>query len=312
MNSFIYNDTKLESYLCNELSDEETAALENDLLRDDELFQRLETVEMNLIDRYLDNEMTGEERGRLEANFLSNAANQWTLEEARVFRESLELVRKKESSARNVTKFPRVNKGVFYSVRLPQFAAAAVILISIAILVAWLVIRSRSQNSNSLSTKAVRPPTLETGNKGSDTPPLREQPSPSPNIISSPERKKEPLQEQWLYLKDEATGVMGPGDDLHLTIVPDTKNLSLQFELLDDARTKDVFRITIKDEMGYPVFPSGTIDVKPSSIRYRGLVRRAISVNVPVTLLKPGERYRFEIAEPYAQKTFVINKTARR
>src|SRR5258706_1117088 len=312
MDSSIYNDKQLESYLRNELPDEEIAALEDELLRDDELFQRLQTVEMNLIDRYLENELTGEEKERFEANFLSNEANQWELEKGRVFRESLDLVRKKESSARNVTKFPLVNKGLFYSVRLPQLAAAAVILISIATFAAWLVIRSQSKNSNNLSTKAVRPPTPERGNAGNNTTPPREQPSPSPNI-PPPKRKTDPVQEQWLYLRDEATGVMGPGDDLHLTISPDTETLKLRFELLDDARTKDVFRIAIKDEMGYPVFPSpGTIDVKPSSIRYSGLVRRTISVNVPVKWLKTGERYRFEIADPYAQKTFVINKTARR
>jgi negative regulator of sigma E activity len=311
MNSFIYNDKTLESYLCNELPDEEIAVLEDALLRDDEFFQRLETLEMDLIDRYLENEMTGEEKKRFEANFLSNPANQWKLEEARVFRESLELVRKKESSAREVTRVPFVNEGNFYSVRLPQFAAAAVILISVAI-IAWLVIRSQSQNSNRLSTRGVRPPTPETGSIGSPTPQPREQPSPSPNNISSPERKREPLKEQWLYLRDEATGVMGPADDLHLTIPRGTETLRLRFELLDDALTKDVFRITIKDELGYPIFPSpGTLDVKPSSIRYRGLVRRAITVNVPVTLLKTGQRYRFEIADPHAQQTFVINRTRR-
>ena len=311
MDSLIYSDKKLESYLCNELPDEEVTALEDELLRDDEFFQRLQTVEMNLIDRYLENEMTGAEKERFEAKFLRNAANQRLLEEARLFRESLELVRKRESSARNVTKFPVLSKEVLYSVRLPQLAAAAVILISMATLVAWLLLRSQNKTSNDLRTKVVRPPTPEANSAVGTTSPPPEQPSPAPDI-SPPKKKAAPLKEQWLYLRDEASGVMGSGDELQLTVSPDTETLILRFELLDDARDKEVFRVAIKDPLGYPVFPSGTIAVAPSSIRYRGLVRRVISVNVPVKLLKTGERYSFEIAEPYAHRTFVVNKTARR
>lgn len=288
MTSSVYNDKKLEAYLLNELPEDEIPALGDELLRDDELFQRLQTVEMNLFDRYLENEMAGEERQRFEATFLSNPANQWKLEEERVFRESLELLRKRRS-------------------QFPQLAAAAVILISLAVLGVWLATRSNNQSSGDLTTKAVSTPTPEI-----NVTPI---PQPSPSPTNPPTERKPPshVEEKWLYLRETTTGVMGPGDDVPITVSPDTDSLSLRFELLEDAATKDVFRVSIKDEFDYPIFPlPGTIEVKPTEIRYRGRLRRALAVDVPIKSLKPSARYSFEIPELRAKITFVLNRTRNR
>jgi hypothetical protein len=299
-----YSDNTLEAYLNDELPDDQLAAFEDELLRDEALFERLQTVETNIIDRYLEDEMAGEEKRRFEAGFLSYPDNERKLDEARVFRESLALLRKKESPAGNVAQFPVTKRSFLSSVRLPQIAAAAVVLILIGIFLAWLLFRAPNQNLTSMSTKVTPAPTPD---NSSPTPP-HEQPSPSPNRQRSTNR----IREKWLYLKEGASGVMGSDDELYLTTSPDTDVLRLRFELIDDTRTKDLFRVTVKDQMGYPIFPSpGTIDVKPISTRYRGHVRRAISIDVPVSKLKLGERYRFEIAEPYAFQIFVVDNGRR-
>jgi hypothetical protein len=279
-----YNDNVLNAYLRGELPDDKIAALEDQLLRDEELFQRLETVEMNLIDRYLENEMTDPEKQHFEAVFLGNPDNKRKLNEARVFRESLALLRKKEPP-NNVTPFPVVLKRVFASVRVQQVAAAAVVLIVLALIVLLAIVRWREsqmpdRNFSSMSTK-VGP----------------EQASPSPIKRSTGER----IQEQWLYLKEARSG-----EELHVTISPDTEVLRFHYELPTNA-PKYALRVTIKDQREYPIFPTpGTISAKPIVVRDRGISRRAISIDVPVSSLKLGERYRLEIVEPYASKAFRI------
>ena len=305
MESLIYNQKKLESYLLNELPSSEITALEDEFLRNDELFQLLETVEMNLIDRYLENELTEDEKQRFETAFLKNPANQWKLEEARVFRESLDRLRSKQISPQNIRKIPVVDKSLFRAGHLPQIAAAAVVLLLLTAFIGWLAFRSSRQPApNNLSTKVVPPPTNE---DNTNTTPPQDQPSPSP----TKPKPREPVRKEWLFLRDQTTGVMGAGVDKNITL-SDNDVLRLQFELLDDAATKDVVQVSIKDQRGYPLFSSGTIDVKPTPVRYGGLLRRAIAVDIPVSSLKLGERYRFEIVEPYASKTFVVTKSANR
>lgn len=291
------DDSKLESYLRNELPETEIAALEDHLLRDDDLYQRLETLQMNLIDSYLDNELTDNEKRRFEATFLSNPANQMKLAEARVFRESLQLLREKEPGTRKVVTFPT---------RFFQLAAAAVVLIVFALVVVLFATRWRNQNQNNLITRNDPPPTPEI--KSTPTPAPTTAPSPSPSPSATPPNRKPgpPVQEKWLYLKESRTGVAGPEDDLPIKVSPDTETLRLWFELLEDARSLDVLRVSIKDQSGFPVL--GPVNITPIEISYRGALRRAISVEVPVGTLKLRERYRFEIAELPPPTTFVITR----
>ena len=270
MSSPVYSDSKLENYLRGELPQDEIDVLENELLRNDELFERLQTVEVILVDSYLENEMTGEDKQRFELSFLNNPANRWKLEKERVFRESLLSLRKRRSP-------------IF------QLAAAAVVLISLAIL-GWLAIRSINQKSRDLSTEVVPQPSPYF--TVTPTPAA----SPSPTASATEQKPANPVKEEWLYLKDSRTGVMGTGDEKQIVIAADTKTLRLRFELPADAGTKDSFGVSIKDEFDYPIFPSqGIMDLKPIETRYRGRSIRALSLDVPVTALKLDTRYRFEI-----------------
>jgi hypothetical protein len=294
-----FNDNVLEAYLFDELPEDQIAPLEDELLRDEELYDRLETLEMNLIDRYLEDEMTAEEKRRFEDGFLSHADNQRKLEEARVFRESVASLREKRPPP-NVVSFPIAFRKFFQSVRVQQVTAAAVALIVIALIVVLAIIRSRERAMPDSNFSR-----LGSRSSPSVTPEIRipDQLSPSPTKPASKNR----VRERWLYLKDDPTGVMGSGEDVTVTIFPNTEVVRLRFELLDDTLTKDSFRVTVKDQMGYPIFPSpGTIAVTPSPIRYHGATRRAISIDVPVSSLKIGQRYRFEILEPYASQNFLV------
>ncbi|HKR11004.1 MAG TPA: hypothetical protein VJT15_03015 [Pyrinomonadaceae bacterium] len=285
------NDNKLESYLRNELPDSEVAALEDELLRDDELYQRLETLQMNLIDSYLENEMSDDEKRRFEVTFLSIPANQLKLEEAQVFRESLRLLREKQPAPQKVVRFP---------IRFIELAAAAVLLIGIVLIIVLFAISWRSQNNLSAENDHRSIPVINR-----IPPPLS---SPTPTPVTTPPKQKPGsfTREKWLFLRESRTGVAGPDDDVPIEISPNTRILILRHELLDDAHALSVLHLSIKDQMGYPVL--GPLELPPVRLRYNGHLRRAISVDVPVSTLKPGERYRFDIAELPPPKTFVITR----
>lgn len=287
------NDNKLESYLRNELSDSEIAALEDELLRDDELDQRLETLQMNLIDGYLENEMSAGEKRRFETTFLSLPANQLKLEEARVFRAGLVALRENQ---------PATRKGASANIRFVQLAAAAVLLVGIALGVVLFAIAWRSQKNVSANNAPRSIPVINS------IPTPQPSLSPSPSASTTPPKPKvgSPVNEKWLFLRESRTGVAGPDADLHIKVSPDTETLILRHELLDDAKALNVLRVSIKNQMGYPVL--GPLELAPVQLRHDGKLRRAISVDVPIGILKPGEQYRFEIAELPPPKTFVITR----
>lgn len=64
-------DTRqLKSYLLGELPENEAEALEEAFFADDELFAILQSVEDDLVDAYVDQELDGHQRARFEARFL--------------------------------------------------------------------------------------------------------------------------------------------------------------------------------------------------------------------------------------------------
>jgi hypothetical protein len=283
MSSRAYSESELESYLRGELPQNEIDALEDELLRNDELFQRLQTLEMTLIDSYLEDEMTGNDKQRFETTFLNNPENQWKLEKERVFRKRLEFLARRR-------------------LWQPQLTAAAVILISLAIL-GWFALQMMNQRSRDLSTQATPPP----------TPQATVMPSPeaSPSPSASPAQQKlvNPVKDKWLYLRNMRTGVAGTNDARRIAIAADTTTLRLRYELPDDASMSDVYEIVIKDEFDYPILPSqGTVGLKPVEIRYHGRSLKTLSLDVPVSALKLNAPYQFEIAKLHTKITFVLTK----
>ena len=279
--SSTYSDSKLESYLRGELPQNDIDALEDELLRDDELFQRLQTVEMILIDSYLEDELTGNDKKRFETTFL-NPEIQWKIERERVFRERLESLGKRR-------------------LWLPRLAAAAVVLISLTIL--GLAIRMMNQRPPNLSTKVVPP----LAPRATVMPSPEASPSPS---ASAPEQKPaNPVKEEWLYLKNMRTGVAGANDARQIAIAADTTTLILRYELPEDASMSDVYGVVLKDEFDYPILPSqGTVGLRPVEIRYHGRSLKTLSLDVPVSALKLNAPYQFEIPKLHTKINFVLTK----
>lgn len=79
--------TKIDSYLFNEMPDAEREQIEEDLLSDDDLFYEIATRENDLVDRYVAGELAGDALTRFEASLAANPARQQKVANGRALRE---------------------------------------------------------------------------------------------------------------------------------------------------------------------------------------------------------------------------------
>ena len=63
-------DLELERYLLGDLPDEQIQRIDGRLLEQPDLFSRVETIEDDLVDRYVRDELSGEDRRRFEERLL--------------------------------------------------------------------------------------------------------------------------------------------------------------------------------------------------------------------------------------------------
>lgn len=94
-------DDLLTKYIFNELPASENEQLEDQLALDDELAERMQTLEMILIDRYVLDEMTAVDRNRFEKGFLLFPENLQKVEDARSFHQSLGQLKKDRLASRS-------------------------------------------------------------------------------------------------------------------------------------------------------------------------------------------------------------------
>lgn len=85
--------SRIESYLLGELTDEELDAVEERFFTDDDFFADVEAAEMTLIDRYVRNELPGDERHAFEQNYLVTPERKLKVADAKAFHSELKTLR---------------------------------------------------------------------------------------------------------------------------------------------------------------------------------------------------------------------------
>src|SRR5438045_3822587 len=80
-------------FLLGELPDEDAERLEERLFSDDDSFAEMQAAEMELVDRYVRNQMSDAERRGFETNYLVTPEHRAKVAEARVFHNELEKLR---------------------------------------------------------------------------------------------------------------------------------------------------------------------------------------------------------------------------
>src|SRR5689334_11172565 len=115
-------------YLLNETSSAENEDLEDDMVLDEELAERVRTIEMLLIDRYVQQQMSPAERIRFEEGFLLFPEKRVKVDDARILHEGIGLLLDEEQPRESVLVRPRAPKPHWFRalIATPVFAAIAI------------------------------------------------------------------------------------------------------------------------------------------------------------------------------------------
>lgn len=310
-------DNLLVKYLFHELSEREVEELEDEMLRDDELFERMQVVEMKLIDSYVRREMTEEERSRFKQRFLASPNNQAKVEEARAFHRGLRAPREKLPVASPAAH--TLPSRWWFTTSLGSPARAAVLIAVGFCLVAGLatllwrlrsnvtptVVQERNENTHPVNANLGEPSVIvnrspaeivssnknatgpgEVGQRNAKVTP----PPPEPELA----RVERPLE---VFIDENNSGLdpRGAGGLQRVTIPRARKFVRLTLRLRDYEGGADKFKVYITDKTGRQVFPQG----EAGEVKVRMAGKREpnyfLSIKVPTERLKADEIYVFNV-----------------
>ena len=175
------DEQKLRRYLTGDLSEPEELKIETEFLSSDEAFERLEEIENDLVDEYVRGELTTQERGLFEKNYLTTPLHrQRVLLSQNLLRAASERIPAKHQVSAPLTSWWA---DLFSGLKLHQLAWTVAALL-LAVLGGWFLIRSpQSTITNPAIAKAEATPLMasptpepqpskpETQNSKPNTPP---------------------------------------------------------------------------------------------------------------------------------------------
>lgn len=186
--AFDNKDEILIKYLLGELPEKEAEDFEDEILLDPELSEREQIVKMILIDNYVRGEMTAGEMSRFEQGFLIIPENRERVEDARLFHDELDLLRKEG----------RQGQKEVWGWVLPAWlgspaiaSALAVLLVALSAALLYLYIRSPSPPMNPPQDKVQSPRQPGESDAGKDSPPSNENKGDG-ELANSDKRTDEP------------------------------------------------------------------------------------------------------------------------
>ena len=324
--TFTEKDQVLARYLLNELDDDVSAELEDEMLLDEELYERAQVVEMILIDCYVRNEMLPEESLRFEATYLMTPENKDKVNRARMFHKSLRFLHGQEKPLPQAPSWRSQVRAIF---QRPLRAAAlivSVVLSIVALVVVFERLRS-ADNANTILTKSTpsnpdamtpvpdtTPDDLSASGTPTPTAPVVPSTNKGPNSSGNEVARNNPPQltrQVYINRQSGSGGERSGGGPVHITLSKQVTNLKLIYVLLDDVPEREAYGVTIKNRYDEPIWPQNNKnreEVKP--VYQDGAKRRRlIIINVPTSIFKDSGPYLFEFDDPYIPaKNFTIKK----
>ena len=323
--TFTDQDKILAYYYLDELGEAEIIELQDEMLLNDELTERAQVVEMNLIDGYVRGEMTPEESRRFKEGFLAIPENKDKVSHAQMFHKSLRLLHENQQGALAAFQnhgWRQWVSGLFQR-PLPALAFTAAAILLIAALF-FVVIRQRPHETGNTFVKNSAPAVPDNINRGSNTasdhsvivaaPTPEKKPSVVPSVNNSRNgsgmiaRNYSDRYRQEAQLNPSGRGAAerSGGKVVNITLRKKVTKLQLIYELIEGVPKKEVYSVTIKDEDGELIWPPK--ELRPVKIGHNP--NEFIILEVPTSIFKRSGPYKFEFGGPeYIQSPkFTIKK----
>jgi hypothetical protein len=310
-------DNLLVKYLFHELSELKVEELEDEMLRDDELFERMQVVEMKLIDSYVRREMTEEERSRFQRRFLASPSNQSKVEEARAFHRGLRALREKQPVASAVAHTLPPRRWFTMSLGSPAWAAVLIVvglcLVAGLVTLLWrprpnvttTVVQERKENTHPVNANSGEP-SINVNRSPAEIVSSNENatvlgkvgqqkdkvalPPPGPELA----RVERPME---VFIDENNSGFdpRGAGGLQRITIPGVRRFVRLTLRLRDYEGGADKFKVYITDKTGRQVFPLGEAGEVKVRMSGKSEPNYFLSIQVPTEYLKADESYIFNV-----------------
>ena len=255
-------ETKIRQYLLGQLTLEEQVLVEQRLFLESEYAELAETVEDDLIDEYLHDDLTGGERKKFEDHFLGQPEHRADLKIAQALEKYLtsDIVAepRKKTSFTSIRQIPSLLVSLVTQRPVISFALASALLILISI-IAWNAFKSTRQNGG-------EPPL-----QAQDQHPANTQPANSPSPAVSVNGNKENVNTA------QGRGVSEEG--------PAEKNTRNQTE----QRPSPVFAT-------FEILPGGLSRSggRPNSVQISSEIERVV-LKLPLDMPEHYDRYSYEL-----------------
>lgn len=281
MKENVMDDLMARRFLLGDVSVEERERIEELAFDDPETFAFMQSVQDDLIDDFVNDELSSEERERFQNYFLTQPGRRQDVRIGRALQ--MYLARDEQllaNAATNVVVLrPRVSIFDWLRLRPASVSLAVMLLVSVGLLVVILTRRTddSQRQAQNQSTRALPTPS------GSpiDTP-IQATPSPTAEIQHTPT----PLPQQSLKT-------------MYVVLVPGGPTRSEGEEKVRLVGTAISFELPVVDVTPYQHYQASLQrngndirtwpNLQPRQLRSG----RALKIDVPAGLLKPGQRYRF-------------------
>ena len=282
MREQILDEVVARRFWLGQLSPEEQGRIEELAFGDPQSFELLEAVEDDLIDEFVYNDLSAEERKRFQEHFLTQPGRREDLRIADALRRHLD--REFPASLwQRVWKFFRVDSPP----SVPAFATGAITIVAIIIIAILVREKIRNAPSQPLQAENQATPALPTPTSTPSETPSHSSPSPLPSPPHQNDQNRTPVLRRstspiYSFLLTPGGLVRGGGGVMP---VP-KKSGKVEFQLpLTGNTSYRRYKASLEKENGEPI---QTWSLKPTTI----ISGNGVRVSVPFSQLDVSQRYR--------------------
>lgn len=294
------HEVEARKFLLGQLSPEERGKIEELAFEDPETFTLIESVEEDLIDEFLHNELSPLERQRFKDYFMSFPGRRQDLEISQALQEQMDrevVAPGPEEVVPDDNDRPSFFDRFLDSLKAPGFwmrTITAAVLFALLIIAVWLVLRQKETQPDPIQAGPGTPVTVP-----SPAPEISPSLIPSPSPVQAENKRKSPTPEKQkpvvtygTLLMPSAQSRSGGGPQLQLP--PDASSVSVGLALTE-RKTYKTYDVTLFNEAGtkidhWPNLEEQRLAATGSFPETRGLL-----IEVKTASLKPDESYRIEV-----------------
>ena len=285
MREQVLDDVLARRFLLGQLSPEEQGRIQELAFEDRDTFVFLESVEDDLIDEFIQGELSADEEENFKSHFMSLPGRHNNLKISRVmqqhFDKAADVPQKKKFSFLSWFKFPNT------WLQISLAAAAALVLLIFAV---WIFNRLwQARQPDPIQAGPDKPGAIPTP-EFQVSPLMDRTASPAhvenkPNKTLTPEKQKR-IATYALLAPSSSTRSEGVQQ---LKLAPNTPSMTIELPLITQSSYK-TYEAALEDE-------AGKVLERWPNLREENLTSgKALKIDVPVTLLKPQEFYRIVVS----------------